>query len=170
MDCFAGARHDELQTLHLAVRNGRRRERSDIQDVCFAISTGHHFAHPGYKYCTSGGMALWRPGLQSQIETRFAAIQCRSRLHVPGRDVVEYDKGGGGFHVCDRRRPWLDEQMDLRDYLRAHPEERDRYADLKKRLAEEIDQSFLQYTISKMSMSIEMIDRAREWRTAWASA
>ena len=74
------------------------------------------------------------------------------------------------IHVCDRRRPWLDEQMDLRDYLRAHPEERDRYAQLKQKLAEEIDQSFLQYTISKMSMSIEMIDRAREWRTACASA
>jgi GrpB-like predicted nucleotidyltransferase (UPF0157 family) len=74
------------------------------------------------------------------------------------------------IHVCDRSRPWLDEQMDLRDYLRAHSEERDRYAQLKQRLAEEIDQSFLQYTISKMSMSIEMIDRAREWRTACASA
>lgn len=68
------------------------------------------------------------------------------------------------IHLCDRERPWMDEQMDLRDYLRAHPEERDRYADLKRRLAAEINQSFLQYTISKMSMSIEMIDRAREWR------
>jgi len=73
-------------------------------------------------------------------------------------------------HVCDRRRPWLDEQMDLRDYLRAHSGERDRYGQLKQKLAEEIDQSFLQYTISKMSMSIEMIDRAREWRSACASA
>jgi len=74
------------------------------------------------------------------------------------------------IHVCDRSRPWLDEQMDLRSYLRAHSEERDRYAHLKQRLAEEIHQSFLQYTISKMSMSIEMIDRAREWRAARASA
>jgi GrpB-like predicted nucleotidyltransferase (UPF0157 family) len=68
------------------------------------------------------------------------------------------------IHLCGRGRPWMDEQMDLRDYLRAHPGERDRYADLKRRLAAEIDQSFLQYTISKMSMSIEMIDKAREWR------
>lgn len=74
------------------------------------------------------------------------------------------------IHICDRSRPWLDEQMDLRGYLRAHSEERDRYAGLKQRLAEEIHQSFLQYTISKMSMSIEMIDRAREWRAAGASA
>jgi len=68
------------------------------------------------------------------------------------------------IHLCDRRRPWLDEQMALRDYLRAHPQERDRYAQLKQRLAGESGQSFLQYTISKMSMSIEMIDRAREWQ------
>jgi GrpB-like predicted nucleotidyltransferase (UPF0157 family) len=71
------------------------------------------------------------------------------------------------IHLCDRGRPWLSDQMDLRDYLRAHPEERDRYAELKRRLAEEIDQSFLQYTISKMSMTIEMIERAREWRAGY---
>jgi GrpB-like predicted nucleotidyltransferase (UPF0157 family) len=66
-------------------------------------------------------------------------------------------------HVCERDRPWLGEQMDLRNYFRAHPEERDRYAELKQRLAAEIDQSYLQYTISKMSLSIEMIDKARSW-------
>lgn len=73
------------------------------------------------------------------------------------------------IHLCDRGRPWMDEQMDLRDYLRSHPEERDRYAELKRSLAAQIDQSFLQYTISKMSMSIEMIDRAREWRAGSAA-
>jgi GrpB-like predicted nucleotidyltransferase (UPF0157 family) len=74
------------------------------------------------------------------------------------------------IHVCERRRSWLDEQMDLRDYLRAHAEEKDRYAQLKRRLAEETDQSFLQYTVSKVSLSIEMIDRAREWKAGLASA
>lgn len=72
-------------------------------------------------------------------------------------------------HLCDQRRPWLSDQMDLRDYLREHPEERDRYAELKRRLAQEIDQSFLQYTISKMSMSLEMIERAREWRASYGN-
>jgi GrpB-like predicted nucleotidyltransferase (UPF0157 family) len=70
------------------------------------------------------------------------------------------------IHLCEQTRPWLDEQRALREFLRSHPEERDRYAGLKKKLSEEIDQSFLQYTISKMSMSIEMIDRAKEWRAA----
>jgi GrpB-like predicted nucleotidyltransferase (UPF0157 family) len=74
------------------------------------------------------------------------------------------------LHLAACDRPWLGEQMDLRDYFRAHPEERGRYAQLKRRLAEEIDQSYLQYTISKMSMSIEMIDRARAWRAGLASS
>jgi GrpB-like predicted nucleotidyltransferase (UPF0157 family) len=73
-------------------------------------------------------------------------------------------------HLADRGRPWLDEQMDLRDYLRTHPEERDRYAHLKRSLAEKSGQSFLQFTLGKMSMSIEMIDRAREWRAGHASS
>lgn len=72
------------------------------------------------------------------------------------------------LHVCARDRPWLEEQMDLRDYFRGHAEERDRYAELKRRLAGEIDQSYLQYTISKMSLSIEMIDKARAWRAGQA--
>lgn len=68
------------------------------------------------------------------------------------------------IHLCEQTRPWIAEQRALREFLRSHPEERDRYARLKQKLAEEIDQSFLQYTISKMSMSIEMIDRAKAWR------
>jgi GrpB-like predicted nucleotidyltransferase (UPF0157 family) len=74
------------------------------------------------------------------------------------------------IHLADRGRLWLDEQMDLRDYLRTHPEERDRYAYLKRRLAEKSSQSFLQFTIGKISISIEMIDRAREWRASHASS
>jgi len=69
------------------------------------------------------------------------------------------------IHACGHDRPWLDEQMDLRDFFRTHEAERDLYADLKRRLAGEIDQSYLQYTISKMSLSLEMIDKAREWRS-----
>jgi GrpB-like predicted nucleotidyltransferase (UPF0157 family) len=71
------------------------------------------------------------------------------------------------LHLCQEGRPWFGEQVDLRDYLRAHPAERDRYAKLKSRLAEEAGKSFLQYTISKMSMSIEMVERAREWRAGF---
>jgi GrpB-like predicted nucleotidyltransferase (UPF0157 family) len=74
------------------------------------------------------------------------------------------------IHLCEQTRPWVDEQRALREFLRNHPEERDRYAQLKQKLSQEIDQSFLQYTISKMSLSIEMIDRAKLWRAEAAQA
>jgi GrpB-like predicted nucleotidyltransferase (UPF0157 family) len=69
-------------------------------------------------------------------------------------------------HVCDHRRPWLAEQLDLRDYLRGSGEERDRYAELKRRLAARRGKSFLTYSVAKLALSIEMVDRARRWRAA----
>lgn len=73
-------------------------------------------------------------------------------------------------HVCAVGRPWLSDVVDQRDFLRAHPEERERYAELKRRLAEEDDRSFLEYTINKMTLWIEMTERARAWRAATAGA
>lgn len=68
-------------------------------------------------------------------------------------------------HLGDRRRPWMDDQVDLRDYLSARPEERARYADFKRHLAEEPDKSLLQYSIRKLAMSMELVERARRWRS-----
>jgi GrpB-like predicted nucleotidyltransferase (UPF0157 family) len=73
-------------------------------------------------------------------------------------------------HVCDPRRPWLAEQMDLREYLRADAEERDRYAALKRRLAAESGKGFLAYTLAKLGLGVEMVDKARRWRAAAAAA
>lgn len=72
------------------------------------------------------------------------------------------------IHLCDRGRPWLDEQTDLRDYLRACPEERERYAALKRQLAAESDASFLCYSVGKMALSLELVARALEWRARGA--
>lgn len=73
-------------------------------------------------------------------------------------------------HVCAVGRPWLADVVDQRDFLRAHPDERERYAELKRRLAEEGDPSFLEYTINKMTLWIEMTERARAWRATSAGA
>jgi GrpB-like predicted nucleotidyltransferase (UPF0157 family) len=70
------------------------------------------------------------------------------------------------IHLCDRGRPWLDEQADLRDYLGACPAERDRYAALKRRLAAERGTSFLLYSVAKLALSLELIACATEWRAA----
>lgn len=68
------------------------------------------------------------------------------------------------LHLCDDRRPWIGEQVDMREYLRAHPEERDRYAELKRRLAEEKDKGLLHYSLRKLAITVDMVDRAQTWR------
>lgn len=71
-------------------------------------------------------------------------------------------------HLGDRGRPWIDEQVDMRDYLAAHPEERDRYAAVKRRLAEERGQGLLQYSMAKLATTMEMVEKARKWRGSGA--
>jgi GrpB-like predicted nucleotidyltransferase (UPF0157 family) len=68
------------------------------------------------------------------------------------------------IHVCDRRRPWIGEQVDMRDYLAAHPEERDRYAEVKRQLAQEKDKGLLHYSLRKLAVTVDMVDRAERWR------
>ncbi|HYO11768.1 MAG TPA: GrpB family protein [Thermoanaerobaculia bacterium] len=70
------------------------------------------------------------------------------------------------LHVCDHHRPWIGEQADMREYLRAHPEERDRYAERKRRLAEEKGQGLLHYSLRKLALTVDMVDRAQTWRAA----
>jgi GrpB-like predicted nucleotidyltransferase (UPF0157 family) len=73
------------------------------------------------------------------------------------------------LHVCDHRRPWIAEQVDMREYLRAHPEERDRYAEEKRRLAAEKDKGLLHYSLRKLAITVDMVDRAQTWRAGAAS-
>jgi GrpB-like predicted nucleotidyltransferase (UPF0157 family) len=72
------------------------------------------------------------------------------------------------LHLCDNHRSWIGEQVDMREYLRAHPEERDRYAALKRRLAEEKDQGLLHYSLRKLAITVDMVDRAQTWRSGVA--
>src|SRR5262249_46342187 len=73
------------------------------------------------------------------------------------------------IHLCDRARPWLDEQSDLRDFLSACPEERERYAALKRKLAAETGTSFLRYSVGKIALSLELVAGALEWRSRGAA-
>jgi GrpB-like predicted nucleotidyltransferase (UPF0157 family) len=48
----------------------------------------------------------------------------------------------------------------FRDYLRAHPEDRDRYAELKRRLARELQDDRHAYTEAKVPFIWEVMSRA----------
>jgi GrpB-like predicted nucleotidyltransferase (UPF0157 family) len=73
------------------------------------------------------------------------------------------------LHVCDQHRPWIAEQVDMREYLRAHPGERDRYAEEKRRLAAEKDLGLLVYSLRKLALTVSLVDRAQSWRAASAA-
>jgi GrpB-like predicted nucleotidyltransferase (UPF0157 family) len=73
-------------------------------------------------------------------------------------------------HLGDRSRLWFGDVLDQRDYLRAHPHERDRYSRVKQQLAGEKDQSFLQYTLGKQEILVDMIEKGREWRQSLRQA
>ena len=68
-------------------------------------------------------------------------------------------------HLCDHRRPWLATAVNFRDYLSAHPEQREIYVELKRRLAEE-GAGFLKYTVDKMILWTELADQANAWRAS----
>lgn len=70
------------------------------------------------------------------------------------------------IHVCDARRSWIGEQVDMREYLVAHPDERDRYAEVKRQLAEEKDKGLLHYSLRKLAVTVDMVDRARQWKAS----
>ncbi len=73
------------------------------------------------------------------------------------------------LHVCDQRRPWIGEQVDMREYLRAHAEERDRYAEMKRRLAEDQGKGLLDYSLRKLAITVDLVDRAQAWQAAAAA-
>ncbi|MES1240998.1 MAG: GrpB family protein [Acidobacteriota bacterium] len=69
-------------------------------------------------------------------------------------------------HVCRPGRPWMATVVSFRDYLRAHPEERTRYAEAKQRLAAEQGQDFLGYSVGKLSLIGEVNEKAAAWIAA----
>jgi GrpB-like predicted nucleotidyltransferase (UPF0157 family) len=75
-------------------------------------------------------------------------------------------------HIHVRRAGSWAEQFALlfRDYLRVHPEDRDRYAELKRRLARELQDDRHSYTEAKIPFIWEVMSRADRWsqNVGWA--
>lgn len=123
----------------------------------------------GSKNVIDLGVALAPPADLAAAESRLAALGYEPWGNSPlDPETVwlwrlEPDRAFA-VHVAAADRPWLSEVLDHRDFLRAHPEERERYAELKRRLAEEEHRGFLEYTIRKMELWLELAARVRAWR------
>lgn len=79
---------------------------------------------------------------------------------------------GGGrtfvVHTCLAGHPRLADVTNFRDFLRAFPEERQRYVDLKRTLAATPDQTWLEYSALKKILVVRITARANAWRAAGA--
>lgn len=83
------------------------------------------------------------------------------------------EQGGQGafvIHVCAIRSPWFAYLVNFRDFMRAFPEERQRYEALKRELAALPDQGWLEYSVVKRALALRITERANAWAAARAEA
>jgi GrpB-like predicted nucleotidyltransferase (UPF0157 family) len=67
------------------------------------------------------------------------------------------------LHVCDLESQFAVEHLLFRDYLIAHPQTRDAYAELKRAAATEWGDDRIAYTYAKNSFILETIEKAHLW-------
>jgi GrpB-like predicted nucleotidyltransferase (UPF0157 family) len=95
---------------------------------------------------------------------RLPEYETLGEAGVPGR-LYFRKRGSVSFNVQAVEaggRLWHD-ALALRDYLRAHPQERERYAAKKRETLESGATTLLRYSDGKASLLAEMLDRARRW-------
>jgi GrpB-like predicted nucleotidyltransferase (UPF0157 family) len=85
-------------------------------------------------------------------------------LGIPGREAFEPVPGPAYHHLylVLAGSPAHQDHVDLRDYLRAHPAERERYAALKRTLEPLLGTDRDAYVTGKAGLVTELLERARQ--------
>jgi len=86
---------------------------------------------------------------------------------IPGRRYFR-QRGLNDYnvHVVQYRGELWNNNLLLRDYLREHPEEAQRYSDMKKRILERGAQTLLSYSDRKHALVSGLLERAAAWAGA----
>ena len=116
-------------------------------------------------------VAVEGPAVTREREAAFAQLGYENYGNSPvDPQAVWFWKTGGrcvyAAHVCERDRPWMSTVVNFRDFLRSHPDERERYAEAKQRLAAEEGQDFLGYSVGKLALIGEVNEKAEAWIAA----
>ncbi|HKR00539.1 MAG TPA: GrpB family protein [Pyrinomonadaceae bacterium] len=89
---------------------------------------------------------------------------------ITGRRYFRKDNQAGirthNIHTFEAGTAEVERHLAFRDYMIAHPEDAQRYSELKRRLADEHPQSMDGYMDGKNGFIKEMDRRAAEWRTS----
>ena len=105
------------------------------------------------------------PAYVPALETIGLVLRVREPKHrmlrTPGKDVH--------LHVYEPDRHEVRDYLDLRDWLRVDPSDRERYAATKRQLAERQWSDMNHYADAKTAVVLEILARARAWRAARAA-
>ena len=103
-----------------------------------------------------------------QLEAAGVQLRSRDELHryfrpFPGRPREVH------VHVCEAGSAWEREHLLFRDYLRAHPAARDKYAKAKEAAARAWQDDRWAYAEAKTGIILDILDAAEQWaqRTGW---
>ncbi len=96
----------------------------------------------------------------------LASIGLELRVREPDHLMFRAAAREVHLHVVEPHRPEIRDYLDLRDWLRADPADREHYAVTKRRLAEQSWNDMNHYAQAKSEVIQEMLERARRWRAA----
>ena len=104
------------------------------------------------------GVRELTPGIRLPDYEPFGEAGVAGRLYFRKR-------GGSAFnvHVVEQGGPLWRDALLLRDYLRAHPEERTRYAQGKQRALDSGATTLIKYSEEKAGLLLDLLERARRW-------
>jgi len=104
------------------------------------------------------GVRELSPGIRLPDYEPFGEAGVAGRLYFRKR-------GGSAFnvHVVEQGGPLWRDALLLRDYLRAHPEERTRYAQGKQRALDSGATTLIKYSEEKAGLLLDLLERARRW-------
>ena len=86
---------------------------------------------------------------------------------TPGRYYFSKNKDGERYshvHVCHVGHFQIAELLALRDYLREHPNEADKYGELKRHLARQFPYNNIEYWRGKNEFIRQLVEKAMNWR------
>ncbi len=91
----------------------------------------------------------------------------RGEYEIPGRRFFTKTSGTArthNVHTFQTGHPEIERMLNLRDYLRAHPDEAQAYSGLKEELSRQFPTDIERYTLGKSAFIEEIMRRAKRWR------
>jgi GrpB-like predicted nucleotidyltransferase (UPF0157 family) len=113
----------------------------------------------------------------TEVDGRGAALEslgyeAKGEYGIPGRRFFRKDDREGirthNIHAFEAGSAQVERHLAFRDYMIAHPDDAQRYSELKRRLAEEHPQSMDGYMDGKDGFIKEIDRRAARWRASQA--